>query len=319
MRISKRTKNRVRRAYVDAVLRAREFAHSVRSGNPEPVEIVRLDSRVAYEAYLRGSEAERRKRTIDERATERPDTSFDTPGFCYVCDRWTHFVSGWEFAHASERSTSVNWREHLRCRFCDLNNRTRASLHLLASTGTDSRSARLYVTEQTTPLFARLQRRGAEVLGSEFLRDGTPRGGTNVRGLRNEDLTCLTFADGSFDAILSFDVLEHVPDYSAAFRECARVLTTGGVMLFSVPFAEHSDEHQIRARLRDDGSVEHLVPPEYHGDPMTEEGCLCFQYFGWDLLPELVDAGFSRATALAYYSRDYGYLGGVPLQFLAEK
>ena len=30
-------------------------------------------------------------------------------------------------------------------------------------------------------------------------------------------------------------------------------------------------------------------------------------------------AGFSTVAALCYYSRDFGYLGGEQIQFLAEK
>ncbi len=43
----------------------------------------------------------------------------------------------------------------------------------------------------------------------------------------------LPFADSSFDAIYSNDVLCHVPGRLAVLRECARVLQAGGRMLFS--------------------------------------------------------------------------------------
>lgn len=114
-------------------------------------------------------------------------------------------------------------------------------------------------------------------------------------------------------------MLEHIPDYRSAFAECARTLKPAGKMLFSVPFEANSEHNQIRARLRKDGTIDHLLPPEYHDDPRNPEGCLCFQHFGWEMLEEMKQAGFSSVPALSYYSLEYGYLGENQMQFLAEK
>jgi SAM-dependent methyltransferase len=42
-------------------------------------------------------------------------------------------------------------------------------------------------------------------------------------------------ADGSFDLICAFDVVEHVEDDSQAFRECFRLLKPEGLVLLTVP------------------------------------------------------------------------------------
>jgi len=42
----------------------------------------------------------------------------------------------------------------------------------------------------------------------------------------------LPYADGSFSAIVCFDVLEHVHDLNATIKEVARVLAPGGVFVF---------------------------------------------------------------------------------------
>jgi len=42
----------------------------------------------------------------------------------------------------------------------------------------------------------------------------------------------LPFADGSFSAIVCFDVLEHVSDLKATINEIARVLAPGGIFIF---------------------------------------------------------------------------------------
>jgi SAM-dependent methyltransferase len=51
----------------------------------------------------------------------------------------------------------------------------------------------------------------------------------------NGDATRLPFADESFDRIIASEVLEHVPDDGAAFRELARVLRPGGRLAVTVP------------------------------------------------------------------------------------
>ena len=154
--------------------------------------------------------------------------------------------------------------------------------------------------------------------GSEYLENGTRLGQGNSAGLRNEDLTKLSFPE-RFDVILTFDVMEHIADYPAAIVECVRVLRPGGKMLFSVPFDTRAGHNRIRARVRADGTMEHLLPPEYHGHPRNSKGSLCFQHFGWEMLQQMSEAGFSRVSALCYYSREYGYLGREQIQFLAEK
>lgn len=46
-------------------------------------------------------------------------------------------------------------------------------------------------------------------------------------------------ADGSFDLVVACDVLEHVPDDSAALREVHRVLSTQGWAILTVPQKDH--------------------------------------------------------------------------------
>ena len=49
------------------------------------------------------------------------------------------------------------------------------------------------------------------------------------------DVEALPFADGSFGTVLCTEVIEHIPDPSAALAEYRRVLQPGGVLIGSVP------------------------------------------------------------------------------------
>lgn len=53
----------------------------------------------------------------------------------------------------------------------------------------------------------------------------------------NGDGTRLPFTDGSFDRIIASEVMEHVPDDTAALDELTRVLRPGGTMAITVPAA----------------------------------------------------------------------------------
>ncbi len=286
---------------------------------PAPLVIRRIPSYREFQEYRSQFNAELIARQEAERELAQPYPSFTTSGFCFVCQKRSHFLSSWELAFNSGAHLEMNWREHMKCPRCRLNNRMRASIHLLMNIIAPTTESRIYATEQSSPLFGYLHKCFPSLQGSEFVQDGALMSENNSKKLRHEDLTRLSFPSHSFDAILNFDVLEHIPDYRSAFAECARSLKPAGKMLFSVPFEANSVQNQIRAQLRNDGTIDHVLPPEYHDDPRNPEGCLCFQHFGWEMLEEVKQAGFSSVSALSYYSPEYGYLGDNQIQFLAEK
>ena len=43
--------------------------------------------------------------------------------------------------------------------------------------------------------------------------------------------------------------------------------------------------------------------------PLSAEGVLCFQEFGWDLLDVLDSVGFSRREVITCWAPDLGYYG----------
>ncbi|MCF8143850.1 MAG: glycosyltransferase [Deltaproteobacteria bacterium] len=276
---------------------------------------------VSHDTYLRHrSEQELERRHAIEQAYVRNTGQVCTKGFCFVCNREVTFSTDLSFSFTfPDGSVVPNWRERIVCPYCRLNNRMRAAIHLFHLLCHPTPEIRLYLTEQTTQLFRWYENAYKNVTGSEFLGNSIPLGETNKDGILNENLTALTFADDCFDAILSFDVLEHIPNYQRALRECRRCLRAGGSLFFSVPFDLGAQHHLVRAEIDAEGEVRHLLPPEYHGDPINSDGCLCYYHFGWDLLDELRDLGFRDASAYLYWSDRFGYLGGEQLVFRAVK
>lgn len=210
-------------------------------------------------------------------------------------------------------------REDLLCPSCHANARTRAALRLLLNhLAPMQRPPEVYLTEQATRPFLWLHRnlRG-RLHGSEFepslLRRLVMTGKFIAAGgrsmIRFQDVTRLGFGDASLDAIASFDVLEHVPDYRQAAREFARTLRPGGVCIATFPFTDQAST-LVRATVDEHGQVSHLLPPEYHHDPIGN-GVLCFHHFGWDILDVFGEAGFRDARMAMPCSPQHGLFYGL--------
>lgn len=116
---------------------------------------------------------------------------------------------------------------------------------------------------------------------SQYFPDVAP--GTVHQGARCENLERMTFADESFDLHITQDVMEHVLDPAAAFRELARTLKPGGAHVFTVPLVNKSLPSFVRARPLPGGGVEHTVDPIYHGNPINDEGALVTRDWGFDI------------------------------------
>jgi SAM-dependent methyltransferase len=65
-------------------------------------------------------------------------------------------------------------------------------------------------------------------------------GADNVE-FREGDVQALDLADASFDAVCSFETIEHVPDRDAFLAEMRRLLRPGGTFLVSTPRAERTE------------------------------------------------------------------------------
>ena len=229
------------------------------------------------------------------------------PGHCVLCRAAVLF----DIAPAG---ADGSLRETLRCQRCGCIARQRATAAvLLEALAGREHEACVYLTEQASVLYVALHRRLRHLRGSEWapawwqrLRPSAWLWRQGVFAwVRHEDVTRLRLADASLDAVASLDVLEHVPDHVAALREFARVLRPGGRLVLSVPFVAESTGIETLARREADGTITHLQPPEYHGDPMGG-GVLCYHRFGRGLLDAMREAGFAAADALAVEDADAG-------------
>lgn len=182
------------------------------------------------------------------------------------------------------------WEEFHKCIRCKSNLRYRLiAKHLKTVSNIENKV--VVDLDPYSPLYPLLKRSQNYI--RTFYSTDVQLGSTNDEGVRCEDITNLTFEDSSVDIIISSDVLEHVDDFPAALKESERVLKPGGFHLFSVPTlsgkntdgtAINSEKTVKRATVISNGTIEHYLPPQYHGDPLNpENGILAFWSFGLDL------------------------------------
>lgn len=271
---------------------------------------------IAGSSHLRSLGLAQRCAELERR---RPSGAFDLHRFCLCCNETRPMLVDDRYGRDEpDGSRRVNWRERLVCRGCGMNNRQRLVAKLVQQAVLGSERPSVYLMEQVTPIFRWVDRLdGVAVEGSEYLGHAY-QGGQRVGGVRHEDVMNLSYPDASFDLIVSNDVLEHIPDPARAIEQCFRVLRSGGTMLATIPFDSGRDTTQVRARLVGE-ALEHLLPPQYHGNPVSSDGSLVFHDFGWDLLETMRSAGFASVHSECYASDEFGHLGPGLLVFRLRK
>lgn len=174
----------------------------------------------------------------------------------------------------------------------------------------------LYNTESSGPLHEALKSHPGYQCSAYW---GDPAVyGRVVDGVRNEDVQALSFSDGTFDIVLSSEVLEHVPDPYRAHREIHRVLKPGGRHIFTVPYGEAMPRDNVRASLVN-GKIVHHAEALYHQDPIRlSEGILVWTIFGLEMLVKLDEIGF-QTELWRLHEPEFGIMGSGAEVFVARK
>lgn len=161
----------------------------------------------------------------------------------------------------------------------------------------------------------KLARECARYQSSHYLPD-VPRGQTSG-GVRSEDLESLTYSDRCFDVVVTQDVFEHVLRPHRAFREVERVLKPGGLHVFTLPQYPRPTS-LVRALPSADG-VEHVLPADFHADPVTRDGALVVTEWGDDLANFIEEHTGMQTTSRWVRDRRLGLDGDLTGVFVSKK
>lgn len=184
----------------------------------------------------------------------------------------------------------------------------------------NKRRLRFYTTEANGALFENLKQRIETRLFyySEYFSDKY-KSGKKVNGILHEDLQKTSFKSNFFDIILTSDVMEHVADATYAEREIVRILRPGGYYCFTLPFIENIKTDVLLAKLAKNGEIKFLHKPEYHLDPLSENGSLVFRKFSYLGLKVRFEKLNCKYICYKIWSQDYAMLGNENIIHIVTK
>ena len=150
-------------------------------------------------------------------------------GRCSVCSRWGPF-----------RRQHASIREGYKCTYCSASLRYRHQASIIVAKYTTKRS-KSFAELAREPYFVGLSIYEPGIIGpfrryleahpnytTSYLWEGVEPGASH-KGVRCENLESLTFANDTFDLVISSDIFEHVRKPYLAFAEIHRVLKPRGM------------------------------------------------------------------------------------------
>ncbi|MGA7952698.1 MAG: class I SAM-dependent methyltransferase [Gloeobacterales cyanobacterium] len=226
-------------------------------------------------------------------------------GFCPICESNTKFI---------EKDAWL--REYYYCSKCHSNPRQRELVIALNLFFPDWRNLKIHESSPGGASSEYLQKSCSRYLASQFYYNVEL--GQYKDGVRCENLEKMTFENCSFDLIITQDVFEHIMHPDAAFNEISRVLKPGGAHIFTIPWYPKLSRTAQRARLNN-GKIEFLDEPVYHGNPIDAKGSLVTFDWGLDLTDFISKHSELFTTIYLCKDRKFGLDGEQLEVFISRK
>jgi SAM-dependent methyltransferase len=203
---------------------------------------------------------------------------FEAEGYCPICCKQVTFTANNEW-----------FRDHLLCSNCGSIPRERALMEVICMYYPEWKDR---IIHESSPCgrgtSIRLKNECTAYLPTQYYPD-IP-GGNFYNGIQCENIESMTFDDNSIDIHITQDVMEHVFSPAEAFKEIARTLKPGGAHIFTVPLVNKVKPTVVRAKKHSDGTIEHLLPPVYHDNPVSQAGSLVTTDWGYDIARFIFEA-----------------------------
>jgi len=222
------------------------------------------------------------------------------PGHCPICEADVDFLICGDW-----------FRDQLLCPSCPNYSvpRERALALVLRETRPNWRGLRIHESSpESRGISAKLARECRQYVASHFFPEHTA--GTMIGQWRNEDLGRQTFADQSFDIVVSLDVMEHVYSPDSVLKEIHRTLSPGGIYICTFPVRkEQLPGWERRFELQLDGTRRDIKPPEMHHNPVNSDGSIVTIDWGYELHKTLAEWGPFDVRVHRFADKTHGILG----------
>lgn len=221
---------------------------------------------------------------------------FQHNGWCPICEQAVTFEA------------RQNWfRDHLLCSVCGSIPRERALFKIITDYFPNYRELSIH---ESSPCgrgaSVKLDKECRDYSSSQYSPDITPGQIHPDLGFRCEDLEHLTFPDNSFDLFVTQDVVEHLFNPEAAFKEIVRVLKPGGAHIFTAPLINKEKKSECWASRSKNGEIVYHHEPEYHGNPVDDKGSLVTMHWGYDIACYIMDVAKTPTIIIMIDNIDLG-------------
>jgi SAM-dependent methyltransferase len=217
-------------------------------------------------------------------------------GYCPICEIDTMFeVHGpWS-------------RDQLICSICHSIPRERALCFALNRISPEYTEKVIHESSPTDRgISKKLRETCSNYLNSQFFANSKEK---LVGNFYNINLENQDFPDDMFDIFISLDVLEHVFDPQKAIAEIYRTLKAGGVAIMTFPIIKSQVDAFTPRAVLSDGVVQYLAEPEYHGNPIDENGSLVTVDYGYDIHIKIAEWSEFNVEIIRYCRRDIAVIG----------
>ena len=245
-------------------------------------------------------------------------TSFQQVGFCPICERDVTFIATSD--KPMPPKYEAQWfRNALRCSSCKSPPRERAIARTLDEARPNWRDLSVHESSPGGWAFSAKLRRECRGYVPTQYDPSFPFGQMHSGGRwRNENLEAQTFDDDVFDVVVTQDVFEHLFHPDRAIIEIARTLKPGGLCRMTVPAVRRWGSSERRAALEGD-AVRHILPEQYHGNPVGDGRSLVTLDWGYDIGPYLSAHSGMSFSVLVLDDMRFGIRDWVNLVLIGSK
>jgi SAM-dependent methyltransferase len=226
-------------------------------------------------------------------------------GICPVCGKRTIFLVTDKLELIRNHAICIRCRSvsrHRAIALCTLKEFSGENINAL-SDFSKNMNLKVFNTSNSSPIAKKLGK-SENIYNTEYY-DDCPTG-QYKNGVMCQDLENLAFDSDSFDLVITEDVLEHVRDVQKGFQEIYRILKSGGVHIYSIPFFFDCRTKNLFEKRGED-YVPVVYPIEYHGDSIRGQ-IPAFYHLGYDMFELLDEIGFETKVHFSKY-QEYSKYG----------